>query len=50
MSNCIKELNDYDLVKKCCRCKLNCLKSVMSSTKLLVLGANPATSGKQPAT
>ena len=21
MSNCIKDLYDYDLVKKCCRCK-----------------------------
>ena len=27
MSNCIKDLYDYDLVKKCCRCKNNLLKS-----------------------
>ena len=27
MSNCIKVLYDYDLVKKCCRSKSICLKS-----------------------
>ena len=27
MSACIKYLDDYDLIKKCCRCKLICLKS-----------------------
>ena len=27
MSNCIKDLFDYDLVKKCCRCKNISLKS-----------------------
>ena len=27
MSNCIKDLFDYELVKKCCRCKSICLKS-----------------------
>ena len=27
MSNCVKDLYDYDLIKKCCRCKLNCLNS-----------------------
>ena len=27
MSNCIKGLYYYDLVKKCCRCKSICLKS-----------------------
>ena len=27
MSNCIKDLFDYILVKKCCRCKKICLKS-----------------------
>ena len=27
MSSCIKELYDYDLVKKCCRCKPICFKS-----------------------
>ena len=27
MSNCVKGSYDYDLVKKCCRCKLICSKS-----------------------
>ena len=27
MSNCTKDLFDYDLVKKCCRCKNKLLKS-----------------------
>ena len=27
MSNCIKDLFDYDLVKKCCRCENILLKS-----------------------
>ena len=27
MSNCIRELYDYDLVKRCCRYKSICLKS-----------------------
>ena len=27
MSNCIKDLFDYDLVKKCCRCQNILLKS-----------------------
>ena len=27
MSNCIKDFFDYDLVKKCCRCKTFLLKS-----------------------
>ena len=27
MSDCIKDLYDYELVKKRCRCKSNCLKS-----------------------
>ena len=27
MSNCIKDLYDYDLVKKCCMCKNISLKS-----------------------
>ena len=30
MSNCIKDLFDYDLVKKCCVCKSICLKSNFS--------------------
>ena len=30
MSNCIKDLYDYDLVKKCCRCKHILLKSNFS--------------------
>ena len=27
MSTCIEDLYDYDLVKKCCRCNMICLKS-----------------------
>ena len=27
MINCIKDLYDYDMVTKCCRCKSICLKS-----------------------
>ena len=27
MSNSIKDLRDYDLIKKCCRCESICLKS-----------------------
>ena len=27
MSNCIEDFNDYEIVKKCCRCKSVCLKS-----------------------
>ena len=27
MSNCIKDLNDYNLIKKCCRCKNILFKS-----------------------
>ena len=27
MSSCIKDLYDYDLVKKCSKCKKNLLKS-----------------------
>ena len=27
MSNCIKDLYDYDLFKKCCRCGIISLKS-----------------------
>ena len=33
MSNCIKDLFDYDLVKKCCRCKNNLLKSNFHKNK-----------------
>ena len=33
MSNCIKDLYDYDLVKKCCRCKSICLKSNFHKSK-----------------
>ena len=33
MSNCIKELFDYDLVKKCCRCKNILLKSSFHKKK-----------------
>ena len=27
MSNCVKNLYDYDVIKKCCRCKNVLLKS-----------------------
>ena len=33
MSNCIKDLYDYDSVKKCCRCKSICLKSNFQKKK-----------------
>ena len=33
MSNCIKDLFDYDLVKKCCRCKNILLKSNFNKNK-----------------
>ena len=33
MSNCIKDLYDYDLIKKCCRCKKNFLKSNFNRNK-----------------
>ena len=33
MSNCIKDLYDYDLVKKCCRCKNILLKSNFNRNK-----------------
>ena len=33
MSNCIKDLFDYDLVKKCCRCKNILLKTNFNKNK-----------------
>ena len=33
MSNCIKDLYDYDLVKKCSRCKIISLKSNFHKNK-----------------
>ena len=33
MSNCIKDLFDYNLVKKCCRCKNILLKSNFNKNK-----------------
>ena len=33
MSNCIKDLYDYDLVKKCRVCKNNLLKSTFNQNK-----------------
>ena len=33
MSNCIKDLYDYDLIKKCCRCKNVLLKSSFYKNK-----------------
>ena len=41
MSNCIKDLYDYDLVKKCCRCKLICLKSNFLKNKNMSDGLQP---------
>ena len=34
MGTCIKDLFDYDLVKKCCRCGINSLKSIFHINKL----------------
>ena len=41
MSNCIKDLYDYDLVKKCCRCKLIFLKSIFYKSKNMSDGLHP---------
>ena len=41
MSNCIKDLFDYDLVKKCCRCKLIGLKSNFYKSKNMSDGLHP---------
>ena len=41
MSNCIKDLYDYDLVKKCCRCKLICLKCNFYKSKNMSDGLHP---------
>ena len=40
MSNCIKDLYDYDLIKKCCRCKNN-LKSHFYKSKNMTDGLHP---------
>ena len=29
MINCIRDLFDYDLVKRCCECKTDCLKNII---------------------
>ena len=41
MSSCIKDLFDYELVKKCCRCTLICLKSNFYKSKNLSDGLHP---------
>ena len=41
MSNCIKDLFDYDLVKKCCRCKSICLKFNFHKNKNKSDGLHP---------
>ena len=41
MINCIKDLYDYDLVKKCCRCKLICLKSNFYKNINMIDGLHP---------
>ena len=41
MSNCIKDLYDYDSVKKCCRCKLICLKTLFFESKNMSDGFYP---------
>ena len=41
MSNGIKDLNDYDLFEKCCRCKLICLKSNFHKSKNMSDGIHP---------
>ena len=41
MSGCNKELYDYDFVKKCCRCKLICLKSNFYKSKNMSDGSHP---------
>ena len=41
MSNCIKDLFDYDLVKKCCRCKNILLKYNFHKNKNMSDGLHP---------
>ena len=41
MSNSIKEIYDYDLVKKSCRCKPICLKSNFYKNKNMSDGSHP---------
>ena len=41
MSNCIKDLYDYNLIKKCCRCKMICLKSNFHKNKNMSDGLHP---------
>ena len=41
MSNCIKDLYDYELVKKCCRCKNILLKSNFQRNKNMIDGFKP---------
>ena len=41
MSACIKDLYDYDLIKKCCRSKSVCLKSNFYKSKNMSDGLHP---------
>ena len=41
MSTCIKDLNDYELIKKCSRCKNILLKSTFHKNKIMGDGFNP---------
>ena len=41
MSKNFKELYDYDLVKKCCRCKNNLLKSNFHKSENMSDGLKP---------
>ena len=41
MSNCIKNLYDYDLIKKCCKCGIISLKSNFHKNKKMKDGLNP---------
>ena len=41
MSICIKDWNDYDLIKKCCRCKNILLKSSFHKKKNMSHGFHP---------
>ena len=42
MSNCIKDLYDYELVEKCCRCEIISLKPNFHKNKLTKDGCRSA--------
>ena len=41
MSNCIKDLYDYDLIKKCLKCGIISIKSNFHKNKTMSDGFNP---------